>query len=104
MTLVRDFRLKNGVFAWTNLSIPIGTDCKLLDGEIVCSWSGTVPLKADSRVEKRRSSVRLSRATGEIRLTLETWGYPGESVKGAPDSSLVLNQSGFCRTIGKPIF
>lgn len=108
INLVKDFRLKSGVIGWTNLSIPIGTDCKLMDGEIACSWAGTIPIKADRtsgpRVEKRESSVRLRRATGEIRLTLETWGYPGDSAKGTPDSTLVLNQSGVCRTIGKPIF
>lgn len=34
--LSKDFRLKNGVFGWTDLAIPIGEDCKLDGGEITC--------------------------------------------------------------------
>jgi hypothetical protein len=106
--LSKDFRLKNGVFGWTDLSIPIGENCKLEDGEIFCRWSGVVPPQKGSplgaRTEKRQSSVRLSRATGQIRVELDTWGYKGDGVKGTPDSSKKMVQSGVCRTIGKALF
>jgi hypothetical protein len=108
MTLTKEFRLKNGVFGWTNNPIPVGTNCKLVEGDITCAWSGVIPLKdiqhGTPRVEKRQSAVRLSRTTGEIGLTLETWEYPGDRVKGKPDSSTQMSQSGVCRTIGKPLF
>jgi hypothetical protein len=106
-TYTKDFRLKDGVFGWTNGPIPVGTDCRLVNGDITCAWSGVIPLNdppLGPRVEKRQSTVRLSRTTGEIRLTLETWGYPGDRVKGNPDISMKLSQSGVCRTIGKPLF
>jgi hypothetical protein len=108
VNLSKDFRLKNGVFAWTNGPVPVGVDCRLVDGEIACKWSGIIPPQKNSplgiRTEKRQSSVRLSRATGEIKLVLETWGYPGDGVKGSPDISMKMTQSGVCRTIGKAIF
>jgi hypothetical protein len=77
------------------------------NGDITCAWSGVIPLNDPpfgARVEKRQSTVRLSRTTGEIKLTLETWGYPGDRVKGNPDISMKLSQSGVCRTIGKALF
>ncbi len=107
-TFSKDFRLKNGVFGWTNNHIPVGKDCKLVDGEIACEWSGIIPPSKDSPLgpytEKRQSSVRLSRATGEIRLVLETWDYAGDGVKATPIGSMRMIQSGACRTIGKPLF
>lgn len=106
--LSKDFRLKDGTFYWTGLRVPIGNDCKLVDGDIACAWSGLIPPSGDSplgaRTEKRQSSVRLSRATGEIRLVLETWGYAGDGIKGTPDGAMKMTQSGVCRTIGKALF
>lgn len=106
--LSKDFRLKDGIFYWTGLSVPVGKDCKLLDGDIACAWKGTIPLGNDPplgvRTEKRQSSVRISRATGEIKLVLETWSYIGNGAQGTPDGSMKLTQSGICRTIGKALF
>jgi hypothetical protein len=106
-TFTKDFRLKDSTFTWAGNPIPIGHNCKLIDGDISCGWTGNIPLNDSSlgpSVEKRKSSVRLSRATGEIRLTLETSNYSGKEAKGKPTNTMQLTQAGVCRAIGKPLF
>jgi hypothetical protein len=104
----KDFRLKDAQFGWAGSRIPIGTNCQLVDGEIACEWRGVIPPEKDSPLgsttEKRHSSVRLSRSTGEIVVMLETWGYAGNEAKGKPRNSMRLSQRGVCRSIGKPLF
>jgi hypothetical protein len=108
--LSKTFRLKDRVFSLVDSRLPSGENCKLNDGQIECEFNATIPLdevpglQGQSRTEKRHSTVRLNRSTGELRLVLETWGYVGEGTKGKPNSTLNLIQTGVCRSIGKALF
>jgi hypothetical protein len=106
-TEVKYYRLKDGIFQATNGSVPLGTECKLYKGEVVCKYNKTLTSKsAQSRpkVEKRESFVTLIRGTGEIRLNLRIESYDGESIKGSPSFTLTSITEGTCRAVGKPLF
>jgi hypothetical protein len=99
----RDLQLKDGVFTWVGNPDPIGNGCKLSDGEIACEWSGVLPTYisgAGPITPKRHSSVRFSRATGEIHVSVEMWDYAGKRAEGTPTSHSKVTMSGLCRTIG----
>ena len=106
-TEVKYYRLKDGIFQSTSGKIPLGTGCKLFNGEVVCIFSKTQTSKSAQfgpKVEKRKSSVTLIRATGEIRLNLRIESYDGESIKGSPSFTMTSIMEGTCRTVGKPLF
>ena len=96
------FQLKDGVFAFVGNPEPIGTACKLLDGDMVCEASGAAPPSMSGAgliAQKRHSAVRLTWATGEIHVLIETWEYVGERAEGAPTAHTTVDQSGVCRTV-----
>jgi hypothetical protein len=103
-----DYRLKNGVFSWSGNPVPIAVNCSLRDGDVICSWSGVVPFE-DSRPfgslsQKRQSSVRLTRATGQIGVVLKTWDYADADAKGQIKVTGTVLQNGICHSIGSPVF
>jgi hypothetical protein len=104
---VKHYRLKDGNFQSTSGHVPLGTGCKLFDGQVVCRFSRTQASKSvqfGPKVEKRESSVMLTRATGEIRLTLQIQTFDGDSIKGTPSFKMVSIGEGICRTVGNPLF
>lgn len=97
-----DFQWKDGVFTFVGNPEPIGTECKLLDGDMACEASSAPPpqLSGAGRIaQKRHSHVRLNRTTGEIHVLIEIWDYAGERAEGAPTSHTTVDQSGVCRTM-----
>ena len=105
---ILDLQLKDGVFTFVgNPEEPIGTECKLLDGDMVCEASRVAPpyMSGAGRItQKRYSNVRLSRATGEIHVFIEFWDYVGERAEGTPTSHTKVDSSGVCRMTGKALF
>jgi hypothetical protein len=104
---ILDFQLKDGVFTFVGNPEPIGTECKLLDGDMVCEASSVAPpymSGAGLIAQKRHSNVRLSRTTGEIHVFIEIWDYVGARAEGTPTSHTKVDQSGVCRMTGKALF
>jgi hypothetical protein len=104
---MKHFRLKDGTFSYSSGHVPLGSDCLLYNGEMLCKFSATQTSKTaqfGTHTEKRASSVTLARSTGELRVNITIEIYDGERVKGVPSFSMTSIQQGLCRPITKPIF
>ena len=105
--LVKHFRLKDGTFSYTSGYIPLGVDCLLHNGEVLCKFKTTKTSKTaqlGTHTERRESYVTLARLTGELRVNINIELYNGEGAKGAPIFKMTSIQEGICRPITKPIF
>jgi len=99
-TFKSTLRLKDGSIGNIEYNFLDGKDCVLVKGEVRCELNEVIYMKELNATERRHGTVSINRATGELRMFLETWSFDGTRASGTPSTTVKLTKTGVCRPAG----
>jgi hypothetical protein len=95
--------LKQGSMIDVTDNLVLGRGCIFAEGEIGCGLKEVKQVKELNAVETRRSTISLTRSTGELRALWQVESFDGPKAMGTPSSRAQVERAGTCRK-GDPIF
>ena len=98
-------RLKDGSLDNIDYDFLEGKNCSLVNGTLRCELNTTTRDRVLDTTSKEHRTVAISRATGEMNLTLESQTFDGADTTGNPTSTIKSFRTGVCRSAATvPLF